>query len=279
MYCNGHNHSPDCQCGWGGVNYGTTWASIDHLFNEFGWRSDAIGVWWQFSGDVREPSPCPYCRKDVFFIRHNGGSFWVDLLGWPWPKHECFDSATAFNPWDRHDPRRVFQAKLPSQGRLVELTELFRSRPDTQLGVVGFARSFGKNATLVACNGRFPGGRPRRVFIIPNSPPPQKMVGSLVAIPGDVTKILILSGGGSIEAFDPYGKSDPATAWYKLWPNEAEVGQIVHHKKFGMGTIAGVEQLEDGQKVEVYFSLDAQPRKLLTRLAEFAFLKINGKLP
>jgi hypothetical protein len=27
----------------------------------------------------------------VFFIRHNGGSVWVNELGWPWPKHACFD--------------------------------------------------------------------------------------------------------------------------------------------------------------------------------------------
>ena len=34
---------------------------------------------------------CPEgCGADVFFIRHNGGSLWVDPpLGWPWPKHEC----------------------------------------------------------------------------------------------------------------------------------------------------------------------------------------------
>lgn len=27
--------------------------------------------------------------EPVWFIRHNGGSVWVDKLGWPWPKHEC----------------------------------------------------------------------------------------------------------------------------------------------------------------------------------------------
>ena len=38
---------------------------------------------------------CPKCKKPVFFIRHNGGSVWVDSLGWPWPKHECFEDETA----------------------------------------------------------------------------------------------------------------------------------------------------------------------------------------
>lgn len=35
---------------------------------------------------------CPKCRKKVFFIRHNGGSVWIEPpLGPPWNKHGCFD--------------------------------------------------------------------------------------------------------------------------------------------------------------------------------------------
>ncbi len=33
---------------------------------------------------------CPKCDDSVFFLRHNGGSVWLNDLGWPWPKHECF---------------------------------------------------------------------------------------------------------------------------------------------------------------------------------------------
>ncbi|MET4027768.1 endogenous inhibitor of DNA gyrase (YacG/DUF329 family) [Marinobacter sp. MBR-99] len=34
---------------------------------------------------------CPECGDEVFFIRHNGGSVWLDPpLGWPWYKHGCF---------------------------------------------------------------------------------------------------------------------------------------------------------------------------------------------
>lgn len=36
------------------------------------------------------PTKCPKCKRRCFFIRHNDGSVWVDKLGWPWPKHECF---------------------------------------------------------------------------------------------------------------------------------------------------------------------------------------------
>lgn len=34
---------------------------------------------------------CPKCSALVFFVRHNGGSVWLDELGQPWPKHPCYD--------------------------------------------------------------------------------------------------------------------------------------------------------------------------------------------
>ncbi len=43
--------------------------------------------------DLCQATTCPQCGEKVFFIRHNGGSVWVDELGWPWPKHECMDNA------------------------------------------------------------------------------------------------------------------------------------------------------------------------------------------
>lgn len=36
------------------------------------------------------PTRCKHCKAAVFFIRHNGGSVWVDPpLGHPWMKHKC----------------------------------------------------------------------------------------------------------------------------------------------------------------------------------------------
>jgi hypothetical protein len=35
---------------------------------------------------------CPICNQRCFFVRHNDGSVWLDSLGWPWPKHPCFDA-------------------------------------------------------------------------------------------------------------------------------------------------------------------------------------------
>ena len=55
-------------------------------------KSKSKSVQFKDEGDYCRPTRCPECDDNVFFIRHNGGSVWVDELGWPWPKHPCFDS-------------------------------------------------------------------------------------------------------------------------------------------------------------------------------------------
>ena len=43
-------------------------------------------------------SRCPICGDEVFFIRHNGGCMYFDPpLGWPWPRHACFDDQDYLN--------------------------------------------------------------------------------------------------------------------------------------------------------------------------------------
>ena len=39
------------------------------------------------------PTKCPECGKDVFRGLYNGGIYWVESLGDPWPNHPCFRSA------------------------------------------------------------------------------------------------------------------------------------------------------------------------------------------
>ena len=48
---------------------------------------------FEHAHDICRRTRCPKCDAKVFFIRHNGGSVWVNDLGWPWPKHDCFDQA------------------------------------------------------------------------------------------------------------------------------------------------------------------------------------------
>lgn len=45
---------------------------------------------------------CPKCGGSVIFLRSNGGSVWLESLGWPWPKHPCFEydsAARSKNPF------------------------------------------------------------------------------------------------------------------------------------------------------------------------------------
>ena len=89
MGCNAFNHHPDCNCGWGGVNYGSanslpwaTYPSVLRLHTDWGrWSSYTIP-------NVR----CWDCGEAVFFHRSpNGGSVLFDALGPPWPIHLCFE--------------------------------------------------------------------------------------------------------------------------------------------------------------------------------------------
>jgi len=100
--CNAHNHPPDCTCGWGGDGHaGTSYGGNSGLGQTY-YSDGGTRVWRE--RDFTSPSRCPECGKDVFFIRHNGGSVWVDPpLGWPWPKHPCFDKPNeptrSFSVW------------------------------------------------------------------------------------------------------------------------------------------------------------------------------------
>ena len=46
--------------------------------------------------DFTRSTTCPICGATVYFVRHNGGCVWLDSLGWPWPKHHCFDDSEEF---------------------------------------------------------------------------------------------------------------------------------------------------------------------------------------
>jgi len=73
--------------------------------------------------DFTRPTHCPECGDNVFFIRHNGGSVWVDELGWPWPKHRCFDkpneSTRTFALWTARSSG-LTHPKLAIIARLIE---------------------------------------------------------------------------------------------------------------------------------------------------------------
>lgn len=72
MACNGNNHVPNCNCGWGGVaNF------------KFSPARDKNGT---FVLNAK----CPVCSKPVFYYQNKHGSkVFFDSLGHPWPKHPC----------------------------------------------------------------------------------------------------------------------------------------------------------------------------------------------
>jgi hypothetical protein len=53
------------------------------------------------------PTKCPKCGSSIYFIKHNGGSVWLDELGWPWPKHKCFTQ--------EKDPKWLSYLKLTAE--------------------------------------------------------------------------------------------------------------------------------------------------------------------
>ena len=106
--CNAYNHPPGCTCGWGGEGHlGRSDGGWSYTFPriETPSRSYWSGVTREWrEPDFTRPTTCPECGADVFFIRHNGGSVWIDPpLGPPWDKHPCFDKpyepTRSFGSW------------------------------------------------------------------------------------------------------------------------------------------------------------------------------------
>lgn len=68
-----------------------------HFSGGCGWRgTDAVLKSAIAPESECRPTTCDECGKPVFFIRHNGGSVWIDApLGPPWDKHECKHGSAA----------------------------------------------------------------------------------------------------------------------------------------------------------------------------------------
>jgi hypothetical protein len=76
------------------------------------WEGQSISRWRASSQDFCRPTFCPRCGAPVFFIQHNDGCVWVDELGWPWPKHDCFHDDCADYPKLWPSPNRFKASDL-----------------------------------------------------------------------------------------------------------------------------------------------------------------------
>ena len=95
MGCNAWNHSPDCDCGWGG-DTGGGGRGIAFLTRSIrvpdgrDWARPNSPTYETF---INPNARCPICGADVFFYASPfGGRVFFDSLGPPWPKHPCTDT-------------------------------------------------------------------------------------------------------------------------------------------------------------------------------------------
>lgn len=90
MGCNANNHPPDCRCGWGGDGLkGKSPGGRRGYFGHLSLSQKNLSSQVETENSLTR---CPVCQSEVAFIKHNGGSVWLDLpLGPPWYKHACFD--------------------------------------------------------------------------------------------------------------------------------------------------------------------------------------------
>ncbi len=87
MGCNAWNHSPDCNCGWGGQYHASYDAQQQPVKSVV---SISPGYCTPFS--LTKNAACPVCGAPVFFFSNeNGSKVFFDSIGPPWPKHPCTD--------------------------------------------------------------------------------------------------------------------------------------------------------------------------------------------
>ncbi|MDC5808229.1 hypothetical protein OPW07_00630 [Vibrio europaeus] len=87
---------------------------------------------------------CPECHDEVYFIRHNGGSVWVDApLGSPWYQHACM-----------HPPK--LSSQKPTSLLSFHRFDVGSLPENTTMGVVKSCRvSYDKSRTeLIVNNGK-----------------------------------------------------------------------------------------------------------------------------
>lgn len=94
MPCNAWNHPPGCDCGWGGVNYGSgvTSREIEAARAYEQAKAAEQRLVTALRPFTTPNARCPVCGAQVWFYQSpDGGRVFFDDIGWPWPKHPCTD--------------------------------------------------------------------------------------------------------------------------------------------------------------------------------------------
>lgn len=100
--CNAWNHSPGCDCGWGGSGTGG-WRGGDRSIYGLSTISSHIVGYSKILGDYKSsfsaktedaetyPTECWRCGTPVYYHTNGyGDSVLFDSLGWPWQVHDCW---------------------------------------------------------------------------------------------------------------------------------------------------------------------------------------------
>lgn len=95
--CNAWNHSPGCQCGWGGEGHRgrRSTGNVQRVIYPVG-----IPPIRSFIESYTIPNAiCPVCGDSVFYYKNeHGSSVFFDELGPPWSKHPCTDRSNNLRP-------------------------------------------------------------------------------------------------------------------------------------------------------------------------------------
>jgi hypothetical protein len=154
----GHNHYPDCSCGWC-VNHGRTRVNRTELRSSY--RLHEAQNFLKQNGArsiagcyVNPNARCPVCGAAVFFYANEFGSrVYFDDLGPPWPKHPCTDNPRrkiAAHPAFAGAPVRRARGISQELLEAARISESFRSPASgggrwQLLVIVGVSRRGSKN--------------------------------------------------------------------------------------------------------------------------------------
>jgi hypothetical protein len=140
--CNGWRHRRGCNCGWGGVYYG----SCGNLLSSQPRNVVACNTSSNLADKAKTfLTPCPWgCRDDIYYHTNGyGDSVYFDSLSYPWQVHQCFK-----NYWES---RKALKSLEPRRDELRFYTYFFNMSAAQQkrLILIGAARKI-PNVTVGA---------------------------------------------------------------------------------------------------------------------------------
>ena len=103
--CNAWNHSPSCNCGWGGgtggfgggfgqIGNGAEKTSDPYPYSQTYESQSLRGVTEsQLRESETRKTKCWWCKAEVYYHTNGyGDCVLFDELGWPWLVHECWEN-------------------------------------------------------------------------------------------------------------------------------------------------------------------------------------------